>query len=123
MGALWCWGLNRNGQLGLGDRLSVDKPTQVGSATDWLGMAPGYQHTCAVRSTQRLLYCWGNNKYGQLGLGDVQQRLSPEQVDMDGWKGPSSGFGHTCSTMVDFTLWCWGNNASGQLGLGNHHTQ
>lgn len=122
-GELWCWGLNRNGQLGLGDRTSVDKPKQVGSATDWLGIAPGYQHTCAVRSQTRVLYCWGSNRFGQLGLGDVKRRLSPEQVTSKGWKGPSSGFEHTCSTKVDFTLWCWGGNSAGQLGLGNHDSK
>ncbi len=74
-------------------------------------------------AAQRLLYCWGSNKYGQLGLGEVKKRLTPVQVTKDQWKGPSSGFGHTCSTRVDFTLWCWGSNSFGQLGIGNHGPQ
>ena len=119
-GTLWCWGLNRDGQLGTGDTQTVTKPTKVGSDSDWVGLAPAYQHTCAVRGSDRELYCWGTNKFGQLGVGDVRRRLTPTHVIGDGWKGPSGGFSHTCSTRIDFTLWCWGGNTSGQLGLGDN---
>lgn len=34
-GTLWTWGSNMNGQLGLGDLVTRDIPTQIGTDTDW----------------------------------------------------------------------------------------
>ncbi len=76
---LWCWGNNKNGQLGLGDNTRRDVPTQVGTDADWAGLDAGYNNTCATR-TDQTLWCWGWNHYGQLGVGDTTDRTTPTQV-------------------------------------------
>lgn len=78
-GALWCWGRNDAGQLGLGDGSRRDAPARVGTASDWLAIASGRRHTCAVRANGQL-YCWGENLSGQLGVGDTVARNLPSRV-------------------------------------------
>eukprot|EP01083_Nonionella_stella_P236070 829444_1 len=81
--ALKCWGYNRYGQLGLGDisnrgdnanemgnnLLRVD----LGSGFHVIQIAAGTRHNCAL-SQSNALKCWGYNRYGQLGLGDISNR-------------------------------------------------
>ncbi|KAG5607502.1 hypothetical protein H5410_028994 [Solanum commersonii] len=43
----------------------------------------GARHTAVVTGDSKV-FCWGWNKYGQLGLGDVVDRNIPSQVSMDG---------------------------------------
>lgn len=78
-GALYCWGENDLGQLGLGDLEDRDQPTRVGTAADWTAVAGGSQHTCGLRANGAL-FCWGDNLSGQLGVFDVQPRSLPTQV-------------------------------------------
>ena len=73
--ALWCWGLNDSGQLGLGyytvgPGVGTPQPQQVTSpaAAGWATITAGFAHTCAIRSGGRL-WCWGWNDRGQLGIG------------------------------------------------------
>lgn len=77
--ALYCWGYNDKGQLGLGDTDSRDTPKKVGTSTNWTSVTTGYQHTCALNSSGSL-YCWGVNNTGQLGVGDTTNRKTPTKV-------------------------------------------
>ncbi len=54
-------------------------PVQVGAATDWAGVALGYQHSYA-RKTNGTVHCWGENSLGSLGDGTFDSRLTPVQV-------------------------------------------
>ena len=66
------------------------------------------------------LYSWGQNTYGQLGLGNTTNYSSPKQVgSLTTWLKIASGTYHTISVKTDGTLWTWGLNNVGQLGLGN----
>jgi alpha-tubulin suppressor-like RCC1 family protein len=49
--SLWCWGVNGDGQLGLGDTLDRAEPTQVGAGTSWVLVAAGFTHTVAAGFT------------------------------------------------------------------------
>jgi alpha-tubulin suppressor-like RCC1 family protein len=67
-----------------------------------------------------MLWCWGLNGSGQLGLGDTTNRTIPVQVGAaTTWASVTAGDQHTCATRNAGTLWCWGLNGSGQLGLGD----
>ena len=63
-GTLWCWGRNRRGQLGHDAGVGTDDvnagPAQVGSASDWLSIGRGDEHTCGLRAPGTL-WCWGDN--------------------------------------------------------------
>ena len=66
------------------------------------------------------LWAWGDNYYGQLGLGNRNQQKRPEIImDSSDFKSISVGYGHTITIKKDGTLWAWGFNSFGQLGLGN----
>jgi alpha-tubulin suppressor-like RCC1 family protein len=66
-GALYCWGLNVNRQLG-GASLdhSQSVPQRAAPAIAVRDVAGGRDHTCALDLDGRA-YCWGSNRYGQLG--------------------------------------------------------
>ena len=72
---------------------------------------------------QPLLWAWGQNANGQLGLGDNDNRSSPVQVGaVSTWSDMAHGKNYALSSMVtktDGTLWSWGDNTYGQLGLSN----
>jgi len=69
--------------------------------------------------SSKTLWSWGRANYGQLGLGDIVRRSSPEQVgSLTNWDFLTTG--GTTDTLViktDGTLWGWGANSYGQLGL------
>jgi alpha-tubulin suppressor-like RCC1 family protein len=79
--ALWCWGRNDFGQLGIGNTTGQDLPKRVvvPSATGWSLIALGYYHSCATH-TGHTLWCWGNNDQGQLGIGSSTSQDLPQQV-------------------------------------------
>jgi alpha-tubulin suppressor-like RCC1 family protein len=73
-GVIRCWGANNFGQLGDGTFSSRSAPANVtgtggsGSLSPATHIATGFGHTCAVLSN-RSVYCWGANAFGQLGQG------------------------------------------------------
>jgi alpha-tubulin suppressor-like RCC1 family protein len=119
-GLVWCWGDNREGQLGTGDNVAHDKPIMIDAQklSDVNQIYAGANHSCAVK-TDGTLWCWGGNQFGQLGTGDMDARTSPTQI-APSVLGSSvatayAGGGHTCAIKTDGSLWCWGNNAYGQI--------
>jgi alpha-tubulin suppressor-like RCC1 family protein len=122
-GTLWCWGSNEYGQLGTGNTQGSLQPVQVvdlGTEVHAVSLGGGF--ACA-RKNDNSLWCWGANEFGQLGLGDTENRTRPEQVDAANLgtdvRYASTGAIHTCARKTDGTLWCWGNNQNGQLGTGD----
>jgi alpha-tubulin suppressor-like RCC1 family protein len=64
------------------------------------------------------LWSWGNNSYGQLGLGNLVNRSSPVQIGaLNYWTQINSGQLSTLAVQSNGTLWAWGNNTNGVLGL------
>lgn len=117
-GALYCWGNNDKGQLGVSTApdTSSSSPIRVGSASDWSGIVGGRTHSCGLRSGS--IWCWGENGNNQLGDGTTTDRMSPVQVSgtNSGWVYLSSSYRHNCGIKSDHSLWCWGYNYRGQIG-------
>ena len=72
-GAIKCWGWNGAGQLGNGT--ADGDPHPVPAVVEGLGsgmaaVSPGEEHTCALTVAGNLK-CWGDNNYGQVGIGVV----------------------------------------------------
>ncbi len=80
-GSLWAWGNNEYGQMGQGhvDSYVHGTPIQVGKDTHWAAIAAGRKH-CLAFQADGSLWAWGDNEYGQLGLGDATSRYSPAKV-------------------------------------------
>jgi len=136
-GTLFCWGDNRFGQLGIGDTSARDAPVVVdfsglGALRVYLPTGNGdltsdlTAFTCAIASDDDL-WCWGDNRFGQLGLGPgggAQPAPGPSRpAKVGGLSGKPSkvtnGAGHTCVQMLDGALSCFGRNTQGQLGMGD----
>ncbi|MFZ9595765.1 MAG: RCC1 domain-containing protein, partial [Bdellovibrionia bacterium] len=120
-GVLKCWGSNSSGQVGNGS-LSGDQtfPVAINSTTAYLSVATGNSHSCGIANSG-ILRCWGDNTYGQLGLGSsTPSQSSPVQVNStSAFIAVSAGGSHTCGITGSGLIQCWGNNTSGQLGVGS----
>jgi alpha-tubulin suppressor-like RCC1 family protein len=98
-------------------------------------VATGAYHACALLEDGRVK-CWGNNRSGELGLGDTNNRTAGARelgsrlpaVDLGGHRATmiSAGLGFTCALLDCGQVKCWGDNTYGSLGLGdtvNHGDQ
>ena len=128
-GQLKCWGNNYNGQVGIGTSgfgSDVLTPTLIdlGIGRTVVSVSLGTSHTCAILDNGQLK-CWGDNIYGQLGIGSTVASSTPQAVDLGVGRtaiSVSSGQYHTCAILDDYSLSCWGYNYEGQLGLGTSNT-
>lgn len=88
-----CWGQNGSGRLGLGDamrrgdnsgEMGNDLPiVDLGSGRTAKVISSGSENTCALLDDNNVK-CWGDNTYGQLGLGDTLSRGDgPNQMGDD----------------------------------------
>jgi alpha-tubulin suppressor-like RCC1 family protein len=106
--ALYCWGDNGGGSLGDGTTTTRLRPTQVGTATDWLDVSVRFGTTCGIRGDHSL-WCWGSGGLGQLGDGLAMTEHSPTKVSSTmGWSHVSVGQSAVCGIHDDGSLACWG---------------
>ena len=68
-GALWGWGQNFSGQLGLGDTLDRNQPQTVPDLPSVRAIATGLAHS-VILDVDGNVWAWGLNSFGQLGKGD-----------------------------------------------------
>ena len=84
-GDAYCWGHNPYGQVGNGERgvdgdpMRVYTPYHVPLPGTVEAIRGGSGHTCATTSTGAG-YCWGDNKYGQLGRPIGSDQATPGEV-------------------------------------------
>ncbi|XP_058735596.1 ultraviolet-B receptor UVR8-like isoform X2 [Vicia villosa] len=116
------WGRNQNGELGLGTTEDSLVPQKV-LAFEGIRIkmvAAGAEHSVAITEDGDL-YGWGWGRYGNLGLGDKNDRLIPEKVNIVGVKigMVSCGWRHTISVSSSGELYTHGWSKYGQLGHGD----
>jgi alpha-tubulin suppressor-like RCC1 family protein len=79
-GRIVCWGSNSSGQLGRAPNRSKNGPEVVpGMERDVLSVAAAGNHTCAIKANGSV-WCWGENRSGQIGDGTTDSRHEPIQV-------------------------------------------
>ena len=95
-----------------------------------VGISAGYHLSCANFDAGNIK-CWGDNYWGQLGLGHYETvgGLSGQMgdylpyVNVDNerrvMKTAIGGYRHICVLLDDGNIKCWGDNWAGQLGLGH----
>ena len=92
-GAVSCWGTNVAGQLGTGTMDHRYEPQKLANIDDAVAITVGSRssrdgsHACAVTADRDVL-CWGDNRYGQLGVGDTEPRSAPARVLAPGAEAP-----------------------------------
>ncbi len=142
-GTVKCWGENNYGQLGQGDLVNRGDstvaghqmganltPVALGSGRYAIAISSGYFHSCVVLDDSSVK-CWGDNEYGQLGLGSTVSSLGGSANQMGNSLSPVAlgsgeraidvvaGYAHTCALLQGGSVKCWGFNGEGQLGLGD----
>jgi alpha-tubulin suppressor-like RCC1 family protein len=82
----------------------------------------GGHYNCFAISNSSVIYGWGKNFFGLLGLNDKKNRNSPQELEF--FKGKHvfnivSGFYHSFFICKNGEIYSCGGNFKGQLGLGN----
>lgn len=122
---LYAWGLNGCGQLGVGGEEVHSRPTLVdslrGSSVQMI--ACGAAHSIAIVNNinEGVVYVWGSNACGQLGLDTQLQEAFPTPVTqprLPAMVSVACGSMHTMLLTADGEVWCAGFNQHGQLGSG-----
>ncbi|MCT4640889.1 MAG: hypothetical protein N4A33_01240, partial [Bacteriovoracaceae bacterium] len=139
---LFCFGEGYEGATATGSNAASG-----GEASDWADNIPyidfgavdtikdfdvGYRGGCALL-TDDSIKCWGENNYGQLGLGHRADRGNNAShlgnfvaADMGTTGTPvqvAAGHIHRCARFDNGKVKCWGHNAYGQLGIGSTTTK
>lgn len=111
-GAVWCFALPAGKGIATAGIASGAKSIAGGGAT-----------TCVIVDGGELK-CWGENKFGQLGLGNASPSPTTTPTTVPGFGAGTyavavgdSG-GHVCAINSAGKLFCWGRNYLGQLGDG-----
>lgn len=138
---LYCWGRNNKGQLGDSTTTDSNRPIAVQGVFGLAAsagvpftngpnakqpMSAGTEHTCATLSSDRKLYCWGENGDGQLGNNSTTDSTTPVNTNIElisaGGTYTSfiaSGSNFTCARDSAGAMRCWGDNSKGQMGDGS----
>lgn len=89
---------------------------EPGTATQ---ISAGGLQACAITPQERLK-CWGDNDYGQLGIGaNGDDQFKPVLVpNLEGVKRVSVGDYNACAVLTGGKLKCWGYNFYGVVGDG-----
>uniref|UniRef100_A0A8C0SZX6 X-linked retinitis pigmentosa GTPase regulator n=1 Tax=Canis lupus familiaris TaxID=9615 RepID=A0A8C0SZX6_CANLF len=121
---LYMFGSNNWGQLGLGSKSTVSKPTCVKALKPEKVKfaACGRNHTL-VSTEGGKVYAAGGNNEGQLGLGDTEERSTFHLISFftsqRKIKQLSAGSNTSAALTEDGELFMWGDNSEGQIGLEN----
>ncbi|XP_036684244.1 probable E3 ubiquitin-protein ligase HERC4 isoform X2 [Balaenoptera musculus] len=140
-GQVYAWGLDSDGQLGLlgseecirvpsisyrDKREPSREPRNIKSLSDIqiVQVACGYYHSLALSKASEV-FCWGQNKYGQLGLGiDCKKQASPQLIkSLLGipFMQVAAGGAHSFVLTLSGAIFGWGRNKFGQLGLNDEN--
>ncbi|KAG2389576.1 hypothetical protein C9374_014136 [Naegleria lovaniensis] len=136
-GKMYAWGKNDRGQLG--DRTLIQKPRPVdiymkGAMLNRtiVRVCAGDSHTLVLSDNNRL-FSFGDNTYGQLGIGESSTKvpyvMEPVPVVMNRSLENKTivdiqcGANHNLVLTSEGKVYAWGQGANGALGTGNTNNQ
>lgn len=124
-GTVKVWGDNALGQLGLGlpSPGLVTAPQQIpaSSLNSVLAISTGGPSFSLALLTNGTVMAWGENAFGQLGLGNTTNQTTPQLIpasSLGNVVAVAAGHSHALALLSNGTVKAWGKNTSGQLGLG-----
>jgi alpha-tubulin suppressor-like RCC1 family protein len=125
-GTVWTWGSNMFGELGngemgfgIGDQSKdVLRPVQLTDLNHITQISSGYSHTLAL-SSDGTVWAWGENSYGQLGNGNIENQPIPIVIKVNSQVESVVG-SRTHSYILNRSgnVWGWGDNLNGTMGNG-----
>jgi alpha-tubulin suppressor-like RCC1 family protein len=113
------WLLMRGVWLVLAVRLLPAQAAPTTAPLRFVTLGLGNNRTCGVAATGAA-YCWGSNKFDQLGVGAAKVQSSAQPLPVAGglrFKTIGVGDYYVCGLVSDGKAYCWGWNRSGQLGV------
>lgn len=118
-GTLWAWGY----YVGDGTTTVKLSPVKImDGVASVVGEAGEKPFTLAIK-TDGTLWAWGYNRFGRIGDGTSNSRVTPIKV-LDNVVKIVRGFYDNCYAIKsDGTLWAWGRNYDGALGDGTETTR
>jgi len=118
-GDVWAWGMNRSGQLGIGNTTTQNLPVKIDTLSNIVSIAVGESHCLALRS-DGMVWAWGNNQTGQLGIKNNLSQIVPVQISaIYDIVSIEAGAYYSLALQKDGNVWAWGQNLFGQLGNGD----
>jgi hypothetical protein len=76
----------------------------------------GHHHGCVV-TDKNLAYCWGKNRFGQLGISSNADWVAePQLSEIKEVQKLALGDNHTCALLTNGSVICWGRGDQGQTG-------
>ncbi len=109
-GTVWSYGLNDNGQLGIGNNDNQTEPVQVQGVSDIKQIATGYSHALALTKSGEI-YAWGLGTNGQLGDGEESNSNIPVKVDIKGKIVKIDAYKNISTALdSDGNMYIWGEN-------------
>jgi len=116
-GDAYCWGGSFRGALGDGSANAAhNMPARVAGGLKFRSISTGGAHACGL-ATNGVVYCWGSNTVGELGVGDLVTHATPTPVPgTDGFAAVVAGDFHTCALKREgqgHATYCWGARPDG----------
>ena len=103
-------------------------PLQIAGQLQITAISVGDSVACALNAQGRA-YCWGDNRYGQIGGGIPASALSLLPTPVTGplnaaltFSQIAAGTVHACGLISTGAAYCWGNDATFQLGGGDNRS-
>lgn len=88
------------------------------AAQRYTQITAGFGLTCALTESGEA-WCWGSNRFGQLGNGTRAPAVGPVRVSGGlQFSSIDAGDHHVCG-VSGTSIYCWGNNHYGELGVGD----
>ena len=112
---------NDLGQLRTRNTTNFNVPQKLQDIPPVVSVSCGAEHTLIITNDSNL-WSWGNNKYGQLCLGNKEKQMKPQKTSFSNISRISAGWSYSLFQNNKGEIFACGDNQFGQCGLGHFNT-